>query len=153
MRGQKGNRVRMEKRKVKVSKSRQVNTYAEVWRTSYWTMHQAEEKVEGSYFQIMASLMFTAFTLEAYLNHIGQHIFICWDDLEQLSPQKKLNIIVEKLQLEKDDSIRPFQTIKELLKFRNAVAHGKDVLLKAEEQIRITDSHLDEYMHKPIEAE
>lgn len=143
----------MEKQKVKVKKDRKVNTYIEVWETSYWTMRQAEDKYEGSYFQIMASLIFTAFTLEAYLNHVGQHIFICWDDLEQLSPQKKLNVVVEKLELKKDDSKRPFQTIKELFKFRNAVAHGKDVTLTSEEEIRITGSRLDEHMRKPLEAE
>ncbi len=145
--------MREEKRRVKVSRSRQVNTYIEVWRTSYWTMHQAEEKYEGSYFQIMASLIFTAFTLEAYLNHIGQYIFICWDDLEQLSPQKKMNIIAEKLGVAKDDGKRPFQTVKKLFKFRNDVAHGKSVPLKFEDQISVTNAELDEYMHKPLELE
>ncbi len=43
-------------RKAKVVKTRQVNTYYEMWRVSYWTMHQAQEEFKGSYFQIMASL-------------------------------------------------------------------------------------------------
>jgi len=143
----------MEKEKVKVSKSRQVNTYLEMWRVSYWTMRQAEKEVEGSYFQIMASLIYTAFTLEAYLNHIGKQIFGCWDDLERLSPRKKLNVIAEKLGVEKDDGERPFQTVKKLFDFRNDVAHGKTIFLKTEDEIRIVDSKLDDYMHKPLEAE
>jgi hypothetical protein len=142
-----------KEQKVKVAKARQVNTYIEVWRTSYWTMQQAEEKEEGSYFQIMASLVFTAFTLEAYLNHLGQQIFNCWDDLEGLSPQKKLNVIVDKLELEKDDGKRPFQTVKRLFKFRNAVAHGKDISLKQEDEIRLLDDTIDEYMREPLETE
>ena len=143
----------MEKKKVRVSKSRQVNTYLEMWRVSYWTMRQAEEEVEGSYFQIMASLIYTAFTLEAYLNHIGKQIFGCWDDLERLSPRKKLNVITEKLGVEKDDGERPFQTVKKLFDFRNDVAHGKTIFLKTEDEIRIVDSKLGDYMHEPLEAE
>ena len=143
----------MKKLKAKVSKSRQVNTYYELWRVSLWTMQQAEKKVEGSYYQIVASLIYTAFTLEAYLNHIGKQIFSCWDDLEGLSPRKKLNVIAEKLGIEKDDGKRPFQTLKELFDFRNDVAHGKTILLRTEEEIRIVDSTLDDYMHEPLEAE
>lgn len=127
--------------------------YEELWRTSYWTMRRAEKEEEGSFFQIMASLIFTAFTLEAYLNHIGKEIFICWDDLEQLSPQKKLNVIAEKLVVEKDDGKRPFQTVEKLFRFRNDVAHGKSVTLKSEDEILATDSVLKTYMHEMLEAE
>ena len=142
----------MGKRKVKVSKERQVNTYAEMWHASSVMLRQAKKDPDGSYYQLMASLIFTAFTLEAFLNHIGQTIFKCWKDLEQLSPSRKLNIIVEKLGVEKDDGKRPFQTVSKLFKFRNDVAHGKTVYLKSGEQIQVMDDKFDEYMHKPIEA-
>jgi len=124
----------LAKRKVKVVKTRQINTYAEMWRVSYWAMRQAEKEVKGSFFQIMASLIFTAFTLEAYLNHIGRHIF-------------------EKLKVEKDNSIRPFQTAKKLFDFRNDVAHGKTILLKNEEQISIASEDISNYMHKFLETD
>src|SRR4030042_2406745 len=103
--------------KAKISKERQVNTYAEMWHASNVMLDKVKENPEGSFYQLMASLIFTAFTLEAYLNHIGQRIFKCWDDLEQLSPKKKLGLIAEKLKIERDDSKRPFQTIDKLLKF------------------------------------
>ncbi|MFC1866451.1 hypothetical protein ACFLYB_07070 [Chloroflexota bacterium] len=86
----------MAKRDVKVVKNRQVNTYYEMWKVSYWTMYQAEQENKGSFFQIMASLIFTAFALEAYLNHVGKNVFDCWDDLERLSPFAKMNVIAEK---------------------------------------------------------
>jgi len=143
----------MVKRKVKVVKTRQVNTYYEMWRVSYWTLHQAEAKFEGSFFQIMASLIFTAFALEAYLNHIGKSIFNCWSDLERLSPYAKMNIIAEKLQIEKDDSSRPFQTVQRLFNFRNDVAHGKTILLRSEKQISAADASIEKYMHKWLEPE
>lgn len=77
----------IDKRRLRISKSRELTTYGEMWRTSYWIMEQAEREPEGSYFQIMPSLVFTAFTLEAYLNHVGSHIFGCWDGLEHLSSE------------------------------------------------------------------
>ena len=77
----------MAKRKAEVSKERQVNTYEETWHASRVMLYKAEKDAEGSYYQLMASLIFTAFTLEAFLNHIGKQIFGCWDDLEQISPQ------------------------------------------------------------------
>ena len=125
--------------KAKISKERQVNTYAEMWHASNVMLGKAKENPEGSFYQLMASLIFTAFTLEAYLNHIGQSIFKCWDDLEQLSPKKKLGLIAEKLKIERDDSKRPFQTIDKLFKFRNDVAHGKSARLKFENQIKVVD--------------
>jgi DNA primase large subunit len=142
----------MEKRRARVSKERQVNTYAEMWHASFMLLQRARENRRGSYYQFMASLIFTAFTLEAYLNHIGQRIFACWNDLESLSPSKKLNVIAEKLGVAKDDSKRPFQTVSSLFKFRNDVAHGKSVQLKSEDQIRIIDHNFDDYMYEPLET-
>ena len=81
----------MAKKKVIITKTRKVNTYYDMWRVSYWTMKQAEEEETGSFFQIMSSLVFTAFALEAYLNHVGNNVFDCWDDLERLSPFAKMN--------------------------------------------------------------
>ena len=43
--------------------------------------------------------------------------------------------------------------IKNLFKFRNDVAHGKTIFLKTEDEIRIVDSKLDDYMHEPLEVE
>jgi hypothetical protein len=139
-------------KKVKIYKQRELNTYAEVWRVSYWTLDQAKKELKGSYFQIISSLMFTAFTLEAYLNHIGKIAFTCWDDLESLPPKKKLNLLAEKFGVKTDYSKRPFQTIKRLIDFRNAVAHGKTKILKSEVILSFDDS-LDDYMHKTLEAE
>jgi len=143
-----------QNKKFKISKERELNTYAEMWRVSYWTMHQAEKEVRGSYFQLMASLVFTAFTLEAYSNHLGKLIFTCWDNLERpFSPQTKMNLIAEKFKIVTDYNKRPFQTAKKLLKFRNDVAHGKSALLKVENEIITSSDDIEKQMDKPLEAE
>ena len=81
------------RKKVLVNKEREVKTYAEMWHTSCCLLKKGLEEPEGSFHQFMASLVFTAFTLEAYLNHIGPKIFKCWGDLERLGPREKVNII------------------------------------------------------------
>ncbi len=143
----------MEKRKVKVSKKRQVKTYTEVWHASHVILEKAEKDPEGSFYQFMASLIFTTFTMEAFLNHIGQSIFKCWDDLERpLSPSAKHNLIAEKLGVDKDEGKRPYQTLTELFKFRNSIAHGKSVTLKVDNEIRLVDEASNKYMHEFLQT-
>jgi hypothetical protein len=141
----------IDNRKVKIEKTRQVNTYETIWRVSYWTLDQAKKEVGGSFYQITASLVFTAFTLEAYLNHIGKIVFECWDDLDRLSPNAKINVIAEKLKVNNDNSKRPFQTIRILFDFRNDIAHGKTITLSDTKVFQITDKKHEIYMHESLE--
>ena len=66
---------------VHVKKKRDVNTYALLWHTSWCLLEIGKNQSEGSFHQFLGSLAFTAFTLEAYLNHIGPKLFKTWDDL------------------------------------------------------------------------
>lgn len=100
----------------------------------------------------MASLIFSAFMMEAYLNHLGRRIFKCWGNLGWLSPSSKLNLIAEKLGVEKDEGKRPYRTFSELFKFRNSVAHGKSVLLKSDNQILLVDDTSDSFMREFLET-
>ncbi|MBT3015118.1 MAG: hypothetical protein AB2672_13840 [Candidatus Thiodiazotropha endolucinida] len=139
-----------QKKKAVVKKERQVNTYAEMWHCSRVMLYNGQEHKEGSYWQFMASLLFTAFTMEAYLNHIGSKLFKCWKDVENLSPPNKLKLICEMLKIDADYSKRPYQSIKLLFKFRNDVAHGKSVKIKSDKQIQYFDKDLDVIMKKPV---
>ena len=120
-------------RKVHVSSKREVFTYTEFWHTSYCLLELAKEDPKGSIHQFRASLVFTAFAYEAYLNHIGPKIFKSWDALERLSPKQKTNVIAEKLSVVVNYGEMPFQIIRELFKFRNDIAHGKSVVLEGED--------------------
>jgi hypothetical protein len=123
-----------DKRKVKIKKERQVVTYAELWHTSWSLLKQGQNQEDGSFHQFMGSLVFTAFSLEAYLNHIGPRVFRNWLALERLAPQEKLDIIAEKIGLHVDYGKRPWGIMKQLFGFRNEIAHGKSIKV-AEEQI------------------
>lgn len=134
--------------KVQVSKERTVSTYSELWHGSWVLLQRAKEDERGSYWLWMGSLMFTAFSFEAYLNHIGPKIFACWPALEKLSPEGKLDIVCEKLEIDLPKSERPRQTIRELFKFRNNLAHGKTVTIK-ENTVRDVDKDSEKFFGEP----
>ena len=113
------------KKQVEVKSERDVNTYAEFWHTSYCLIEMTNKVEEGSHHLIMSSLVFTSFAIEAYLNHVGSKFFASWNDLENLNPKKKLNVISEKIGLKVNYGIRPWKLMTELFKFRNDIAHGK----------------------------
>jgi hypothetical protein len=104
---------------------------------------QAEES--GAEHQFKASLVFTAFTLEAYLNWLGQKVFPRWSYLERLAPIEKLDVISDLLKLGVDNARRPWQTTKKLCRFRNAMAHGKPVTIETE-----TEEPVDEHFQEKL---
>jgi hypothetical protein len=119
--------------KARVSKKRTVKMYVELWQGSAILLKRAEFDPQGSYWVLMSALLLTAFTFEAYLNHIGPMMFKTWSALESLSPLEKLEVVCEKLGISFPAGERPRQSIVTLFKFRNALAHGKNETLSTSE--------------------
>ena len=71
----------------------------------------------------MASIIFSAFALEAYLNHLGKKIYTKkeWEIFERIKPLDKLDLISEKFNIDLNKGSRPFQTIKAVFKFRKTL--------------------------------
>jgi len=134
-------------KKIRITKERKVITYSDLWRTSGHLLDRGREDERGSYFMFLSSLMFSAFSFEAFLNHVGEHLFSTWIDIEKLSPKSKLNVLCEKLGIEQDYGKMPWQIVPEIIGFRHKVAHGKNALLKFEEVVQITDEYK-EIMHE-----
>ncbi|MBN2568657.1 MAG: hypothetical protein JXB42_04405 [Deltaproteobacteria bacterium] len=133
------------KRRVSVKREREVLTYEILLQTSYCLLKKGKEDPKGRFHQFMASLVFTVFALEAYLNHVGAIIFKCWDDLEKLAPKQKLNVIADRLGVKVEYGKRPWQTI-ELFKFRSNIAHGKSIKIEDNKILSIDDySEYQEY--------
>jgi hypothetical protein len=72
-------------------------------------------------------LILTAFAFEAYLNHAGERVIGCWQDVHRLPPLGKFNLLCEILKIDfpKGKTARPLQTISELIEFRNTMAHAR----------------------------
>ena len=65
-----------KKFKVERRRKREIRTYKIMWDTSFSHLKRGMANREGSFYHFMSSIVFTAFALEAYLNHIGEGIFL-----------------------------------------------------------------------------
>lgn len=115
----------MTKKHIIVTKEREIKVCADLWHTSYCLYQKGVENPIGSNHQFKASLIFSAFALEAYLNHIGCKLFKDWEEFERLSPRGKFVLITDKLGIKINNGHRPWQTLGKLIGFRNYNAHGK----------------------------
>jgi hypothetical protein len=76
------------------------------------------------------ALVAAAFSVEAYLNHLGPKLFRFWSRLERLSPLDKLAVILSELKYEADFGARPFQSVQLAFRARNLAAHAKTHTLR-----------------------
>ena len=111
--------------KAVVSRSRDVNMFAELSHGHRVLFENTDEQRDGYTYEAMSCLIVVAFKFEAFLNNIGSHLFSFWDELERLPHKNKLAVIAKHLQVETDFGIRQYQTITELFKARDQLAHGK----------------------------
>lgn len=119
------------KKRYRVQSETTTNTYVYCWNTARRALEKARENKQGAlYFKMMAGV-FAAFTVEGYLNHLGQERVRVWSKLERkLGPQEKLLLLCDMLHLSVDTSSRPFQTLRDMMRLRDALAHGKTLTVK-----------------------
>ena len=58
---------------------REVRTFADLAQGADVLIKKTEQDQKGSYYTIMSSLLLTAFTFEAYLNHLGSKRVKFWE--------------------------------------------------------------------------
>jgi len=119
---------------------REVRTFADLAHGAGVLIMKTEQERKGSYYTTMSSLLLTAFTFEAYLNHLGCIKIIFWNDIESIKVMEKYSVLCKNLRIEPDFSLRPYQTLTALFKFRNSIAHGNSKILKKEKVIDSQDS-------------
>jgi len=111
--------------KYSYSAQREVITFVYLYVAATDALNKAKTIEEGSFYQMMSALVFSAFAVEACLNHVGEKKIEFWDEIETIKPLSKLKVLFSYLKLDFDTSRRPLQTIKLLFKFRNLMAHGR----------------------------
>jgi hypothetical protein len=107
---------------------------------------KTEQDQKGSYYTIMSSLLLTAFTFEAYLNHLGDKTIKFWEEIESIKIMDKYSVLCKELGINPDFSRRPYQTLKSLFRFRNSIAHGKSKILI---EIKAVSWQDDAHTHEP----
>lgn len=111
--------------KYRVEHSGECKTYAALHHTACHLLDRAKSYEDGSLLQLQACAVFCAFTFEAFLNHVGRAEIEYWDEIERVSYRSKLNVIAGHLHFQVDPSRSPFQTVIELFRLRDVLAHGR----------------------------
>lgn len=98
-------------------------------------LRQAKTTEEGSFYNCLTAELFSAFSLEAYLNHLGVQKLPYWESVERkLGPNGKLKIICHELDLKPNFGTRPFQSFRILFQLRNSFVHGKTEYLEMNDE-------------------
>lgn len=134
--------------KATVSHEREVVTYSWLWHASRVTLEIGQNGVHGAAWQRLASTLLAAFAVEAFLNHVGTSLLSNWPEIERKhSVLAKIRLIAKELGVDlgsKDE--RPLSTVRELVSFRNALAHGRTVQLKPPDQLLDLTEDIDKHL-------
>lgn len=80
----------------------------------------------GSNYHRVSAVLFSAFALEAHFNHVGEERLPFWRILEpRMTWRMKLDLLGQQLGFLTDFGHRPYQTVAEVFRFRDKMAHGK----------------------------
>jgi hypothetical protein len=86
----------------------------------------AKENPRGSNYERISAVLFSAFSIEAHLNHIGKHLVHDWETKErEFSWRDKLALVAKTLGFKAPLGSRPFQTVASIFELRDRLAHGK----------------------------
>ena len=126
--------------------TREVRTFVDLAHGADVLITKTEQEPRGSYYTTMSALLLTAFTFEAYLNHLGEKTIKFWEEIEPIKVMDKYSVLCKSLDLNPDFSKRPYQTLRALFKFRNAIAHGRSQILQETKEVSSQD---DPHDHTP----
>jgi hypothetical protein len=107
-------------------KNRRLYPYNIHFNAAEYYLELSKDKDQSEEMNSTSCLVFTAFGIEAFVNHVGAQVFSFWmDNLERsLSPEAKLHLVAARIGLRVDFGKRPFQSFRTLFRFRNAMAHS-----------------------------
>jgi hypothetical protein len=106
-----------------------IKTYVYMFNAAQLSIEEAksEQRTDVVFYKCMTAIVFLAFCLEAYLNHLGAELIENWeDDFKRLSPRGKLRLLMSKYG-KVNLNTHPFQSFSKIFEVRNQLAHGKTV--------------------------
>ncbi len=116
----------MAKKTRRIERDGRFSPYAYLYETTWNAFESAQSCESGKNHHLLSATIFAAFTLEAYLNHIGERRIPTWPMVEsRLGPNEKLDFITQTIGFDADRGCRPFSAFRLLFRFRDFFAHGK----------------------------
>ena len=108
-------------------------SFAYNYKASTFFLKNAESSEEGRYYNILSSILFSALTLEAYINHQGSIDIDKWGDWDKKKKpdiKQKLEKFSKSNNFEIDYTKKPYSSIYILFDIRNIISHGQTVTIK-----------------------
>lgn len=105
---------------------RKVYSYKHTLTIAEQMLEQAKNSENLEWHNSISTIIFCAFSLEGFLNHIGDELVNEWNELyENLKPKEKLVLLINKYNIKVDFGRSPFQSFKVIFEIRNQLAHPK----------------------------
>jgi hypothetical protein len=111
---------------IAIEKETTIQSYGEFWGAFVFLKDSIDQNVMGWSHLKLSALTMACFAIEAFANHVGKHLFPSWDTIERgISPRGKLKMFIEMKEMGIKYEEAPFNTVYELMQWRNKIAHGK----------------------------
>ena len=119
-------------------------TYTYLYKSAVQSYEKGISSEEGDFYYNLNSIVMSAFSFEAFLNHCGKYFFEeglidDWDEFKWEKTLEKFDIITTLAKVEIDKSTFPYQSIPELMRLRNALAHGETETIHSELEVEKYD--------------
>jgi hypothetical protein len=109
-------------------------SYVTLHNAAFYELREAKETEEGRFFHCLSVMLYSAFSIEAYLNHLGKAEISDWEKIERgYSPRQKLKMLVERKKFLPDFTKSPFDTFDNMFNLRKKIVHGKTERVQVEE--------------------
>ncbi len=130
----------MDKSIFKVNIERTIKPYDEFYNLTFFSLDQARKEAEGRFYNCLITMVFCAFTLEAYLNDIGNQLVKDWDSIERdKNPYEKLSLFQEITNVKICRSTKPYCYINSIFDYRKEIVHGKTKTLNGIDLVKVDE--------------
>ncbi|HIP01876.1 MAG TPA: hypothetical protein EYN44_20070 [Marinobacter salarius] len=137
----------MDMKRYSISGKGKVTTYNWMIKSAGFALESARASSEGQFFNSMSVLIYSAFAMEAFFNHLGSHLSENWESEERkISKWQKFRDFNCQLNLSRDLDSRPYLSVFEAFNFRDYLAHGRTEEIKKEEVVEISEDEVQFYM-------
>lgn len=111
----------------------------------------AAQDYSGVNYDMLAQLVFLAFSVEAQVNFFGQTLAIPgWKERDRF--EDKFKKVLKHLKLQVDWNKRPFSTARQLKQLRDDLAHGKPAVTRVDEIVVVDQEDTDDHLFADLKS-
>lgn len=102
-----------------------VRPYDLFYDLTYYSLKQAKEQKKLRTYNCMITMVFCAFSIEAFINHLGAEMIPGWESFERKPINDKLKLISNSIHFPLDKRKKPICYIDMIFNYRDNIAHGR----------------------------